>query len=89
VVAASVGGLRTAVRDGVSGLLVAGHDPADYAAAIRRVVGEPGLHRRLAAGAIEHAAQFGWSVTTAQLLTTYREAMGSRWVTPDRLAASS
>ena len=27
VVAAAVGGLRTAVRDGVSGVLVDGHDP--------------------------------------------------------------
>ena len=33
VVAASVGGLRTAVRDGVSGVLVDGHDPASYARA--------------------------------------------------------
>ena len=32
VVAAAVGGLRTAVRDGVSGVLVDGHDPRDYAA---------------------------------------------------------
>src|SRR5450759_97887 len=50
VVAAAVGGLRTSVCDGASGLLVAGHDPADYAAAIRRLLDEPGLHARLAAG---------------------------------------
>ena len=42
VVAAAVGGLPTAVRDGVSGLLVDGHDPADYAAAIERALGPPG-----------------------------------------------
>ena len=34
VVAAQVGGLRTAVADGVSGLLVDGHDPVDYAAVL-------------------------------------------------------
>jgi len=39
VVAASVGGLRTAVKDGESGVLVPGHDPADYA-----VVLEPQAH---------------------------------------------
>ena len=38
VVAAAVGGLRTAVRDGVSGVLVDGHDPRDYAAAVRAVL---------------------------------------------------
>ena len=43
VVAAAVGGLTTVVRDGVTGLLVDGHDPADYARAIRRLVDEPGL----------------------------------------------
>src|SRR5206468_2913715 len=55
VVAAAVGGLRTAVRDGVSGVLVDGHDPVDYAAAIRTVLGRRQLP---AAGARRHAAQF-------------------------------
>ena len=51
VVAAAVGGLTTAVRDGRSGLLVADHEPASYAAAFERVLLEPGLRERLAAGA--------------------------------------
>ena len=34
MVAAAVGGLRTAVADGVSGVLVAGHDPQAYADAL-------------------------------------------------------
>ncbi|HMC37176.1 MAG TPA: glycosyltransferase, partial [Actinomycetota bacterium] len=38
VVAASVGGLRYVVNDGVSGLLVEGHDPADHAEAVLRVL---------------------------------------------------
>ena len=42
VVAAAAGGLRTAVRDGVSGVLVDGHDPARYAEAIGRPAGQPG-----------------------------------------------
>ena len=37
VVAAAVGGLRTAVADGESGVLIHGHDPADYAAVLRRL----------------------------------------------------
>ena len=60
VVAAAVGGLRTAVRDGVSGVLVDGHDPADYAAAVRDGARPP---RAAAAGARRHAAQFSWDRT--------------------------
>ena len=89
VVAAAVGGLRTSVCDGASGLLVAGHDPADYAAAIRRLLDEPGLYRRLAAGAVRHAGQFGWSETTAQLLATYRDAIAATRSTPVRVAVGS
>src|SRR5664280_1775680 len=89
VVAAAVGGLRTSVCDGASGLLVAGHDPADYAAAIRRLLDEPGLYRRLAAGAVRHAGQFGWSETTAQLLATYRDAIAATRSIPERVAVGS
>ena len=39
VVAAAVGGLTTVVRDGRSGLLVDTHEPRDWAAAVRRVLG--------------------------------------------------
>ena len=72
VVAAAVGGLRTAVRDGVSGLLVEGHEPRDYAAAVRRLLADPAERARLAAGAVEHAAAFGWERTASGLLATYR-----------------
>ena len=41
VVAASVGGLPVAVRRRPTGFLVQGHDPQDYATALRRFVGPP------------------------------------------------
>jgi D-inositol-3-phosphate glycosyltransferase len=71
VVAARVGGLRTAVRDGVSGVLVGGHDPADYAAAIRSVLPRREL---LAAGARRHAAHFSWERTADSLIAAYASA---------------
>jgi D-inositol-3-phosphate glycosyltransferase len=71
VVAARVGGLVTAVDDGVSGLLVDGHDPLDYAAAVRRLVREPGLRATLSAGALDRAGRFGWSVTVDRVLDVY------------------
>ncbi len=75
VVAAAAGGLRTAVRDGASGVLVNGHDPADYAAAIWQLVTDGGERARLARGARQHASGFGWSVTVDRLLGVYGAAM--------------
>jgi D-inositol-3-phosphate glycosyltransferase len=71
VVAAAVGGLPTAVRDGVSGLLVDGHAPADYARAIRDVLGRREL---LSAGARRHAARFSWDRTVDSLVDGYTAA---------------
>ena len=50
VVAAAVGGLTTVVRDGSSGFLVEGHDPADYAAVMARIVDQPALRAELSRG---------------------------------------
>ncbi len=75
VVAAAVGGLRTAVRDEVSGLLVDGHDPEIWSKALARVVGEPRLRARLAEAAVEHAASFGWAATARGVLDSYAAAI--------------
>ena len=75
VIAAHVGGLRAAVDDGRSGLLVHGHDPADYAAAIRRIVTDTTMERRLGRGAVAHASKFGWSRTAEGVLDVYAEAV--------------
>jgi len=75
VVAAAAGGLRTAVRDGVSGVLVAGHDPADYARVLGDLVTAPRRLKRLRRGALAHASQFGWADTVARLLEVYTGAM--------------
>jgi D-inositol-3-phosphate glycosyltransferase len=75
VVAAAVGGLRTAVRDGVSGILVPDRDPAAYAAAVSGLIAAPDALARLAHGAREHASRFGWSVTVDRLLGLYSDVM--------------
>ncbi len=75
VVAAAVGGLRTAVRDGISGVLVDSRDPASYARAVRELIASPDTLARLSAGAREHASRFGWSVTVDRLLGLYSEVM--------------
>nr|WP_229067943.1 D-inositol-3-phosphate glycosyltransferase [Actinoplanes sp. DH11] len=75
VVAAAVGGLVTAVRDGISGVLVDGHDPQDWARVLDRLLDAPGYRRRLSAGAVAHASQFSWDRTADNLLRVYRDAM--------------
>ena len=75
VVAAAVGGLTTVVRDGLSGLLVDGHEPRDWADALRRLVeDDPALRARLEAGALEQARQFSWERTADQTLEVYDRA---------------
>lgn len=81
VVAAAVGGLRTAVDHGRSGLLVDGHDPRQFAAAIGTVIGSTSLADRLSTGAAMHARQFGWSSTAAGLLAGYESAIAARGLT--------
>jgi D-inositol-3-phosphate glycosyltransferase len=75
VVAAAVGGLRTAVHDGVSGALVDGHDPDDYARVLSGLVAVPARRRELGRASVQHAAQFGWSVTAARLVDVYGRAL--------------
>jgi D-inositol-3-phosphate glycosyltransferase len=89
VVAAAVGGLVTAVRDGLSGVLVEGHDPADWAQVLDGLLAQPRRLVELSQGAVEHAGQFSWNRTAAGLLAVYRDAMaGYRALAPDQLAAS-
>jgi D-inositol-3-phosphate glycosyltransferase len=75
VVAAAVGGLVTAVRDGVSGVLVGGHDPHDWARVIGRLLVAPRYRRQLSRGAVRHARHFSWDRTAEGLLRVYREAV--------------
>jgi D-inositol-3-phosphate glycosyltransferase len=75
VVAAAVGGLSTAVADGVSGVLVDGHDPAQWAKVIDHLLRSPVAVDALSARARTHAANFSWDRTTASLVETYEEAI--------------
>jgi D-inositol-3-phosphate glycosyltransferase len=75
VVAAAVGGLVTAVRDGVSGVLIDGHDPADWARVLDKLLAAPRHRAALAVGAVAHAADFSWDRTAVDLLQVYREAV--------------
>ncbi|GGM31560.1 D-inositol-3-phosphate glycosyltransferase [Micromonospora sonchi] len=77
VVAAAVGGLVTAVRDQVSGVLVRGHDPGDWAAALARLLPDRARRAELSAGAARHARNFSWQRTAEGLLAVYGEAIAA------------
>ena len=71
VVATAVGGLRTAVADGISGVLVDGHDPRAWSSVLARLIQEPQRRVLLSLGAIEHASHFGWDATARGTLDIY------------------
>src|SRR5208337_1839939 len=77
VVAAAVGGLRTAVRDGFSGILVDGHDPVVWARVLAKLVASPRRLAELSRGALAHASGFGWPATADRLIDVYTGAMES------------
>ncbi|MEU5937788.1 D-inositol-3-phosphate glycosyltransferase [Micromonospora sp. NPDC047548] len=75
VVAAAVGGLVTAVQDRISGVLVDGHDPVDWAGTLARLLPDRALRADLAHGAARHARNFSWERTVSGLLAVYGEAI--------------
>ena len=77
VVATAVGGLRTAVADGFSGVLVDGHDPKAWSSVITRLLQEPQRRVLLSMGAIEHASHFGWGSTARGTLDIYDLVIGT------------
>ncbi|MFC9507552.1 D-inositol-3-phosphate glycosyltransferase [Streptomyces sp. NPDC057002] len=75
VLAAAVGGLPVAVRDGHTGFLVGGHNPADYARVLRDFADDPQLAPRMGAQAARHAQSFGWDTAAAATADVYTAAM--------------
>jgi D-inositol-3-phosphate glycosyltransferase len=87
VVAASVGGLRHVIREGSTGFLVPGDDPAVYAERLLRVLTGPGTAAALSRGAVAHAAGFPWESTAWSVLSVYAELVPQ--LGPDALAGAS
>ncbi|MFB9376013.1 D-inositol-3-phosphate glycosyltransferase [Kineococcus gynurae] len=83
VLAADVGGLPSAVRDGTTGRLVRGHEAWAWCRALRELLDAPELRRRMGGAAVRHASGFGWDRTAEATLSVYRdavEARGRRWI---------
>jgi D-inositol-3-phosphate glycosyltransferase len=78
VIAADTGGLRFVVRDGLTGFLVPGHDPGDYAERLLTVLSDDVGARRMGDAGVAHALRFSWDQTAAEVLDVYREVLGGR-----------
>jgi len=73
VVATDVGGLRTAVRHGVTGLLVPGNDPDAFAAALSRVLADARASNLMGHAGARYARRYDWRRAAADLLLVYEE----------------
>jgi len=71
VVAAAVGGLRTLVDHGRTGLLVDDRDPKMFAAAVASVLGDDAYAARLGSAAAQRALGYTWSTAAARLRRVY------------------
>ena len=89
VVATAIGGLRTAVSDGISGSLVDGHDPKAWSAVISRLIMEPQRRLLLGMNAVEHASHFGWEGTARKTLDVYDWALSKKANSKLRLAGDA
>ena len=67
VVAASVGGLRSIVSDGETGLLVEGRDPLEWATAVALLLDDGDLASAMGARASTRSGRWSWCMTAARL----------------------
>jgi glycosyltransferase involved in cell wall biosynthesis len=81
VVATNVGGIPELVRDGVDGFLTSA-DPAEIAARLAEVLGDPSLGERMGHSAHERAATFTWERVVRETEDVYREVLARRAAAP-------
>lgn len=76
VVASRVGGIKEVVVHGETGLLVPPDDPAELAAAIRKLMADPGLRERFRTAGRKRVEQFfGWDVIARRTVELYQKVL--------------
>jgi D-inositol-3-phosphate glycosyltransferase len=76
VVASRVPGLRSVVRDGVSGYLIDGDDPAAYAERIGRLLADPQAAQQMGRRGSLLAQRFSWTRTADRLVDLFEGVIG-------------
>ena len=77
VVASGVSGLRSVVRDEVSGYLIDGHDPAIYAERLGRLLADPELAQQMGRRGRLLAQRFSWTRTADRLEELFENVIES------------
>src|SRR5207248_10426272 len=67
VIASNVAGLASVVRDGVTGYLVDGHDPAEWADRIGRVLDDPEFAEQMGRRGVLLAQRFPWGLAADRI----------------------
>ncbi|CAN5172088.1 D-inositol-3-phosphate glycosyltransferase [soil metagenome] len=75
VVASNAGGFAYVVDDGVTGFLVAGHDPELYADRVVALLDDPALAEKMGTAAVQWAKRFSWDGTVRRYLELYRDVI--------------
>jgi len=73
VVGSDVSGLRSVIRDQVSGYLIAGHDPAEYAERIGRLLEDPELAQQMGRRGRLLAQRYSWTRTADRLRELFED----------------
>ena len=76
VVAAASGGLREAVIDGHTGVVLESRDPAVWGEAVTKILTDPEYARRMSLAGREHAEHLDWLSSARGLLAVYDTVLG-------------
>lgn len=71
IVVSDIAGYRSVMTDGLEGLLVPPRDVDALAAALGRLLRDPGLRARMGAAGCERAQQYSWPKIAARVLSVY------------------
>lgn len=75
VVSADAPSAAALIADGRTGLLVPSSSPADYAAAVERLIADPAERRRLGKAARDASAAYSWDAASAQAEAAYYQTL--------------
>jgi D-inositol-3-phosphate glycosyltransferase len=73
VVASAVGGLLSLVDDHLTGRLVEGRDPVDYARAVAGILDDDAIRHSMSIAAVERARRYTWGFAAARLRRLYSD----------------
>ena len=80
LIASRVGGPRSFIDEGETGLLVSWQAPGPYAERLERLLDDAGLRRRIGAAARDKARTMGWDTVVRAILEHYDAVVGERWM---------